>query len=323
MTVLVCGGAGYIGSHMVRLLREKGLPVRVFDDLSTGHREAIDGVELVLGRLQDPVALAAAFAPGDVTAVIHFAAKALVGESVVDPLLYFDNNVAGTLRLLESMQRHSVRQLVFSSTCAVYGIPRSDRLNEEHPKAPINPYGASKWICEQMIGDAARIGIRSVCLRYFNAAGAALDGSIGESHEPETHLIPNALKAALDPRRELIVHGTDYPTSDGTCIRDYVHVLDLAQAHHQALQFLDEHDGAHAFNLGTEQGLSVMQVIEAVGRMAGKTPRWQVGPRRDGDPPFLVADSSRARSLLGWTPIHSSVDTIVASALAWHSAQRY
>lgn len=323
MTILVCGGAGYIGSHMVRYLRDAGLPVRVFDDLSTGHREAVEGVDLIVGRLQDPAALAEAFAPGDVDAVIHFAAKALVGESVADPLLYFDNNVTGTLRLLEAMQRHAVRRLVFSSTCAVYGVPQAERLNEDLPKAPINPYGASKWICEQMIGDAARIGIRSVCLRYFNAAGAAVDGTIGESHEPETHLIPNALRAALVPARMLTVHGTDYPTADGTCIRDYVHVLDLARAHHLALEFLRTHEGAHAFNLGTEHGLSVMQVIEAVARIAGVAPRWQAGPRRDGDPPRLVADSSRARSLLGWIPQLSSVDRIVATALAWHTAQRY
>lgn len=323
MTVLVCGGAGYIGSHMVRFLRDAGMSVRVFDDLSTGHREAIEGVDLVVGRLQDPSALAAAFAPGDVDAVIHFAAKALVGESVADPLLYFDNNVNGTLRLLEAMQRHSVSRLVFSSTCAVYGNPQTERLNEEHPKAPINPYGASKWICEQMIGDAARIGIRSVCLRYFNAAGAALDGAIGESHEPETHLIPNALRAALDPARMLTVHGTDYPTSDGTCIRDYVHVLDLADAHHLALRFLGTHEGAHAFNLGTEHGLSVMRVIDAVGRIAGVVPRWRAGARRDGDPPCLVADSARARDILGWSPKLSSVDQIVGSALHWHRAQRY
>lgn len=323
MTILVCGGAGYIGSHMVRFLRHAGFPVRVFDDLSTGHPEAIEGVELIVGRLQDPEALEAAFAPGDIDAVIHFAAKALVGESVVDPLLYHDNNVTGTLRLLQAMQRHAIQRLVFSSTCAIYGVPQAQQLSEDHPKSPINPYGASKWICEQMIGDAARIGIRSVCLRYFNAAGAALDGAIGESHEPETHLIPNALRAALDSARMLTVHGTDYPTVDGTCIRDYVHVLDLAQAHHLALEFLRTCDGAHAFNLGTEHGLSVLQVIEAVGRIAGVAPRWTAGPRRDGDPACLIADSSRARSVLGWLPRYSSVDTIVSSALNWHSSARY
>ncbi len=323
MTVLVCGGAGYIGSHMVRVLREAGVAVRVFDDLSTGHREAIEGVELVVGRLQDRAALDVAFAPGDVEAVIHFAAKALVGESVADPLLYYDNNVIGTLRLLEAMQRHAVKRLVFSSTCAIYGVPETDRIAEDHPKRPINPYGASKWMCEQMIGDAARVGIRSVCLRYFNAAGAALDGSIGESHDPETHLIPNVLRSVFGLAPDLVVHGTDYPTPDGTCIRDYVHVLDLADAHARAIEFLRENDGAHAFNLGTGQGLSVLEVIAAVERVSSIPPRWRAGVRRPGDPPRLVADATRAHQILGWQPRHSGVDQIVASALAWHNQPRY
>jgi UDP-glucose 4-epimerase len=323
VTVLVCGGAGYIGSHMVRLLREADTKVRVFDDLSTGHREAIEGVELVIGRLQDRVALDAAFAPGDVEAVIHFAAKALVGESVADPLLYYDNNVIGTLSLLETMQRYGVQRLVFSSSCAIYGVPETDCIAEDHPKRPVNPYGASKWMCEQMIGDAARIGLRSVCLRYFNAAGAALDGSTGESHDPETHLIPNALRSVLGQAPELLVHGTDYPTPDGTCIRDYVHVLDLADAHARALDFLRDHDGAHAFNLGTGQGASVLEVIAAVARVAGCAPAWRAGPRRPGDPPRLVADATRARRALGWQPRHSAMDQIVASALAWHRQPRY
>lgn len=323
MTVLVCGGAGYIGSHMVRVLREAGTKVRVFDDLSTGHRESIEGVELIVGRLQDPAALDAAFAPGDVEAVIHFAAKALVGESVADPLLYYDNNVIGTLRLLEAMQRHGVQRLVFSSTCAIYGVPQTAQLDEDHRKAPINPYGASKWMCEQMIGDAARIGLRSVCLRYFNAAGATPDGSIGESHDPETHLIPNALRSVLGQAPELLVHGTDYPTPDGTCIRDYVHVLDLADAHSRALDFLRDNEGAHAFNLGTEQGASVLEVIAAVERVAGQTPAWRAGPRRPGDPPRLVADARRAHQTLGWQPRHSAMDQIVATALAWHRQPRY
>lgn len=325
MTVLVCGGAGYIGAHMVRHLLESGTDVVVFDDLSTGHREALDySVPLIEGTLLNASDLDRAFSAHRICAVMHFAAKALVAESVVNPYLYYENNVVGTLRLLQAMRRHDVDRIVFSSTCATYGLPIAERIDELHPQRPINPYGSSKLICEQMLSDAAAaFGLRSVSLRYFNAAGASLDGKLGESHEPETHLIPNAIRAALDKRGVLRIYGTDYPTPDGTCVRDYVHVLDLADAHARALTWMSSTPGAHAFNLGTEHGHSVLQVADAVRRVCGNDLRVELAERRPGDPPFLVAQSARARELLGWTPKHSEIDRIVASASHWHRAPRY
>lgn len=324
MTILVCGGAGYIGSFMVRALRESGHQVLVFDDLSTGHREAVECVNLIQGSLLSDTDLERAFGTTPITAVMHFAAKALVGESVAQPALYYENNVVGTLRLLQAMVRHGVQRLVFSSTCATYGVPRTARIAEEHPQEPINPYGSSKLMCERMIADAcAAHGLRAVSLRYFNAAGAAPDGSMGESHQPETHLIPNALRAAAGQGPRLQVLGNDYPTPDGTCVRDYVHVSDLADAHLRGLRHLDSHPGAHAFNLGSERGYSVLEVLAAAERAVGQPLTFETGPRRPGDPAVLVADSSRARRELGWSPRHSSLDEILADAWAWHRQARY
>ncbi len=324
MTILICGGAGYIGSHMVRYLRDAGRDVVVFDDLSTGHREAVAGVPLVEGTLLSASDLDRAFAAAPISAVMHFAAKALVGESVADPHAYYENNVVGTLRLLQAMNRHRVPRLVFSSTCATFGVPQTERISEQHPQAPINPYGASKLMCERMLVDAAAAyGLSSVALRYFNAAGAAGDGSIGESHEPETHLIPNVLRAAAGTGAPLRVLGQDYPTPDGTCIRDYVHVLDLADAHARALDWLSANPGAHAFNLGSEHGHSVLQVITAAREVSGREVPFEVAERRPGDPPMLVADSARARAELGWQPQYSSMLQIVGSAWRWHRNPRF
>lgn len=324
MTVLVCGGAGYIGSHLAALLRRRDIDILVFDDFSTGHRAAVRGLPQFEGRLQSSADLDRALTSAPIAAVVHFAAKALVAESVADPELYYDNNVVGTLRLLQAMRRHGVRKLVFSSTCATYGVPQQVPIDESHPQAPINPYGASKWMCERMIADAAAAhGLRAVSLRYFNAAGASPEAGIGESHEPETHLIPNALRAAAGRGPALKVHGKDYPTPDGTCIRDYVHVLDLAEAHLLALEYLESHAGAHAFNLGSERGHSVLQVLEAVGRVVGFDVPFEFADRRPGDPPVLVADSGRARRELGWVPRYTGIEEIVETAWRWHRNPHY
>ena len=324
MRILVCGGAGYIGSHMAKWLAAHGAEPVVLDNLSTGHREAVRFGPLVEADLLQPDTLDAAFARGPFDAVMHFCARSLVGESVRAPLDYYDNNVTGTLHLLQAMRRHGVDRIVFSSTAAVYGIPRAARIDETHPLAPINPYGAGKWMAERILADAAAAhGLRSVALRYFNAAGASPDGDIGESHAPETHLVPNALRAALGTGPALQVFGDDWPTADGTCVRDYVHVDDLAQAHWQALAYMDAHPGAHAFNLGNGHGFSVREVIAAVRDATGLAVPHAIAPRRDGDPPVLVAASDRARALLGWSPRYPELDRIIATACAWHAGPRY
>ena len=324
MHVLVCGGAGYIGSHMAKWLATRDIAVTVLDNLSTGHRQAVRWGALVEADLLLPETLEPVFAATRFDAVMHFCARSLVGESVAQPYDYYANNVTGTLNLLQAMRRHDVQRLVFSSTAAVFGQPVSQHIDEDHPTQPINPYGASKLMVERILGDAATAyGLRSVALRYFNAAGASPGGEIGESHEPETHLIPNVLRAALGTGPELKLFGDDYPTADGTCVRDYVHVDDLAQAHQRALQFLDAHEGAHAFNLGNGQGFSVREVIAAAQRITGREIACSVAPRRAGDPAVLVASSDKARRVLGWAPEHATLDTIIASAWHWHQAPAY
>jgi UDP-glucose 4-epimerase len=324
MKILVCGGAGYIGSHMARRLVDGGCQVSVLDNLSTGHRRAVRWCELLHADLLDPASLERAFASRRFDAVMHFCARSLVGESVAQPYDYYANNVAGTLHLLQAMRRHGVARLVFSSTAAVFGQPLAGRIDEDHPKTPINPYGASKLMVERILADAAdAYGLRSVALRYFNAAGASADGAIGESHYPETHLIPNVLRAALGTGPGLKVFGDDYPTRDGTCVRDYVHVDDLAQAHQLALEFMDANVGAHAFNLGNGHGFSVREVIAAAEEASGREIDYTVEPRRTGDPSVLVAASDRARHQLGWTPEHASLASILASAWRWHRAPAY
>ena len=322
--ILVCGGAGYIGSHMARWLALRGTRVTVLDNLSTGHREAVQWGELVEADVLDPSSLERAFSGRRFDAVMHFCARSLVGESMAEPYAYYANNVTGTLNLLDVMRRHGVTRLVFSSTAAVFGQPVADRIDEQHPRQPINPYGASKLMVERILADAASAyGLRSVALRYFNAAGASLDATIGESHQPETHLIPNVLRAALGTGPALKVFGDDYPTPDGTCVRDYVHVDDLAQAHERALAYLEANPGAHAFNLGNGQGFSVREVIAAASAVSGSPIAHAIEPRRPGDPSVLVASSAKARELLGWTPVHATLEPIIESALRWHRAPRF
>ena len=323
--ILVTGGAGYIGSHTVLALRERGREVVVLDDLSEGHRPALREVRLAEGSLLDDAFVEQVFCEHAIEAVLHFAARCYVGESVTNPGLYYRNNVLGTLHLLEAMARHRVTQFVFSSTCAVYGEPSQQPITEAAPQAPVNPYGETKLVCERMLRDFARAHrIDSVALRYFNAAGADPEGRLGEDHEPETHLIPLVIAAASGRRPEVTVFGNDYPTRDGTCIRDYVHVTDLAEAHIQALAAMESRGlrGANAFNLGNEHGTSVMEVIASVERVSGKKVPFQVGPRRAGDPAVLVGSSARAQAELGWRPRYGGIDAIVASAWRWHRDHR-
>jgi UDP-arabinose 4-epimerase len=322
-TVLVTGGAGYIGAHACKALARAGhLPV-VYDNVSRGHRAAVRWGPLVEGDLADLERLRTAIEQYRVSAVMHFAAFAYVGESVADPALYYRNNLGGSLSLLEAMRAGGIGRIVFSSTCATYGVPASVPINETAPQLPVSPYGETKLAIERALhwyGEA--YGIRSVSLRYFNAAGADPDGEIGESHEPETHLVPLVLLAALGKRPPIEIYGTDYATPDGTAIRDYIHVSDLVSAHSRALGYLlDGHD-SNAFNLGTGRGHSVREVIAAAEAVAGRAiPRREVG-RRPGDPPVLVADPTRAADLLGWRAEMSDLETIIRTALAWHQKQR-
>lgn len=317
--VLVTGGAGYIGSHACKALAAAGyLPV-TFDNLVYGHRWAVRWGPFVHGDVLDRAALDAAMRAWQPVAVMHFAAFAYVGESVDNPGRYYRNNVAGSLNLLEAMRDVRVPHLVFSSTCATYGVPRAVPIAEDHPQAPINPYGASKLMVERMLQDFdAAHGLRSVSLRYFNAAGADPEGETGESHDPETHLIPLVLDAAAGSRPHITVYGDDHPTQDGTCIRDYIHVSDLAQAHVLSLQALEAGAATTAYNLGNGRGFSVREVIDAARRVTGRDIPVVIGPRRAGDPPELVGDATRARSELGWVPQHADLDEIVRTAWAWH-----
>ncbi len=319
MAILVVGGAGYIGSHVARALRRSGYEVVLYDNLSTGFRRLAQGFELVVGDIADQARPRPVLARAD--AVMHFAAHAYVGESVTNPRKYFHNNVAASLTLLDSALDAGIRRFVFSSSCAVYGVPKNIPITEQTQRQPVNPYGVSKLFFENALEAYARAyGLRSVCLRYFNAAGADESGEIGELHDPETHLIPLALAASAANGPELQIHGCDYPTSDGTCIRDYIHVNDLADAHVRALHHLeaDKESGAEslAINLGTGRGHSVLEVIEAVESVTGRRVRRKLGPRRPGDPPALVADPAKAQSVLGWTARRNLTD-MVSSAWAW------
>ena len=317
--VLVVGGAGYIGSHMVKALLEGGYETTVFDNLSSGHRDAVPGGRLVEGDLDDTPALDALFAAGRFDAVMNFAGFIQVGESVQKPGLYYRNNVANTLNLLEAMVRNEVRHLVFSSTAAIFGEPVRIPIDEQHPTQPLNPYGRGKLMVEQMLGDFDRAHrLRSACLRYFNAAGTDPAGLIGERHEPETHLIPIALDVALGRRPHLSVYGDDYDTPDGTCIRDYIHVSDLCQAHLLALETLWRTDRSLAMNLGNGQGFSVREVVDAVRVVTGHAIPLQIGPRRAGDPARLIADSTAARDGLGWRPQYPGLHDIVRHAWQFH-----
>jgi UDP-glucose-4-epimerase GalE len=324
MTVLVTGGAGYIGSHAVKLLVQRGYRTVVYDNLIYGHREALLGGDFVEGDLHDTARLVQVLKEHQITDVMHFAAFAYVGESVQDPLKYYANNVAGTLSLLQAMRTAGVQHLIFSSTCAVYGIPQHPILTEEHPLCPINPYGESKLFVERMLqASATAYGLRWISLRYFNAAGADPEGELGESHDPETHLIPLVLSVASGRRADVAIFGTDYDTADGTCIRDYIHVNDLADAHILALQALDTDKAQTAYNLGNGTCYSVRQVIETVAHVTGHSITTRVAPRRPGDPPRLVAAADKIRSALGWQPRYADLPTIITTAWRWECQRRY
>jgi UDP-glucose 4-epimerase len=317
MNILVVGGAGYIGSHMVKRLCGSHA-VTTLDDFSTGFREAVTGGELVAGSLADTALLRRVFAAGRFDAVMHFASFIQVGESVAQPAKYYANNLVNTLNLLNAMVEHGVSRFVFSSTAAIFGEPRQVPIDESHPVAPINPYGATKAMVEQALRDYDKAySLKSVCLRYFNACGADPEGELGERHEPETHLIPLALQAVSGRRGPLTVFGRDYDTPDGTCIRDYVHVADLCEAHVKALEWLSAGGASAAFNLGNGAGFSVAEVVAAVGRVTGAPVPVVEGARRAGDPARLVADSRLARERLGWAPRYADLDTIIAHAWQW------
>jgi UDP-glucose 4-epimerase len=318
MRILVTGGAGYVGSHCLRHLLAAGHQAVVYDNLSHGHRAAVPRGLLIEGDLGDQARLTQVLRDHRIEAVMHFAALALVGQSVERPDLYYDNNVVGSYHLLEAMRTAGVARIVFSSTTATYGTPTTIPIAETTPQQPINPYGFSKLVVERMLDDyAAAFGIGFAALRYFNAAGAAADGSIGEDHTPESHLIPIILQVALGQRLRIEVFGEDYPTPDGTCVRDYVHVEDLATAHLAALARLEPGRGLKV-NLGTGRGYSVREVLEACRRVTGHPIPAVVGRRRPGDPPKLVADARLARTLLDWTPRYTAIEPIVETAWRWH-----
>lgn len=319
--ILVTGGAGYIGSHCCKALAKAGATPVVFDNLSRGHADAVQWGPLIKGDLRDRDLLLGALKEQRIDAVVHFAALAYVGESVDHPQMYYDNNLGGMIALLDAMQRADVRTIVFSSSCATYGVPQHLPIAETTPQAPINPYGRTKLICEWMLEDAAKAtGLRYAALRYFNAAGADPYGELAERHDPETHLVPLALMAALGTAGPLGVFGADYPTPDGTCIRDYIHVDDLARAHVLALEALYDDTRSLKLNLGTGKGTSVRQVIDSVERVTGKRVPLFEAPRRPGDPPELVASPGRAEEVLGFKTRWNDIDEIVGHAAPWFAA---
>lgn len=320
--ILVCGGAGYIGSHMVKLLAEKSCDITVFDNFSFGHPDAVLAGRLIEGDLADSQLLDRVFLEGCFDVVMHFASSIIVGESVGDPSKYYRNNVANTQNLLDMMIKHGVKKIIFSSTAAIFGEPEYTPINEAHPKLPMNPYGRSKWMVEQMLEDYdSAYALKSVCLRYFNAAGADPEGELGERHSPETHLIPLVLQVASGRRNSITVFGRDYETEDGTCIRDYIHVSDLCQAHWLAIKELEEKRVSKRYNLGNGSGFSVQEVIDACQKVTGVDISVVDGGRRAGDPAILVADASLAKSELGWSPQYGDLETIISHAWVWESRQ--
>lgn len=322
--ILVTGGGGYIGSHACKALAADGFEPVVFDNLSNGHREAVQWGDFVSGDTRDAAALEACMRQFRVEAVIHFAGLIEVSRSVQEPSLFWDVNLNGTAAVLAAMRATGLRRIVFSSTAAVYGQAGRDLLDETAPTAPINPYGDSKLAAERLIAAHARAhGIEGVALRYFNASGADVEGELGEAHHPESHLIPLAIEAALGHGPPLAVFGLDFPTPDGACVRDFIHVTDLAHAHVAALSAPLHESGFTALNLGLGRGLSVLEVIDAVARVSGRSVPWQASDRRPGDPPILVADPARARRRLGWRPVFDDIDMIVSSALAWRLNPRF
>ena len=322
--ILVTGGAGYIGSHYVLYERARGNDVVVLDNLVFGHEEAVLDAPLIRGNLDDRALLDRLFKEYSIDAVVHFAAFAFVGESVTRPDKYYRNNVVATLGLLDAMREHGVRNFVFSSSCATYGNPQYVPMDERHPQNPINPYGESKFMCERIMQAYDRAyDLRFTSLRYFNAAGADPEGRIGESHDPETHLIPLILQAIQGKRDAITVFGTDYDTPDGTCIRDYIHILDLAQAHSLAIDRLRGGAPSGFFNLGTETGFSVREVISLCEKVSGRPAPVLEGPRREGDPPRLVASAGKARTELGWKPKYLDLEETITTAWNWEQRRRY
>lgn len=318
--ILVTGGAGYIGSHTVRELRSRGYDVVVYDNLTTGHIEAVGDAIFVKGDLFDVELLKDTFKKYGVDSVIHFAAYSLVGESMTNPLKYYHNNVAGTLALLEAMVACDVKYLVFSSSAATYGDTGEDIISETSPQKPTSVYGMTKLMMEQLMADFDKAyGLKYVALRYFNAAGAHESGDIGEDHNPESHLIPIIMQVLNGKREKLGIFGDDYPTPDGTCIRDYIHITDLADAHIKALESLKSGASSNAYNLGNGNGFSVKEVVETVEKVVGKPVKREIVPRRAGDPAILVASSDKIKKELGWKPEYDSLEKIVASAWKWHS----
>ncbi|MCG6137564.1 MAG: UDP-glucose 4-epimerase GalE [Nostoc sp. LLA-1] len=321
-TILVTGGAGYIGSHAVLALKNAGYEVIVLDNLSNGHREIVEEVlqvKLIVGDMSDRPLLDKIFSTHNITAVMHFAAYIAVGESVTDPAKYYRNNVVGTLTLLEAMLAASIHKFIFSSTCALYGVPEFIPLTEDHPQNPISPYATSKWMVERILDDFdTAYNLKSVSFRYFNAAGADPTALLGEDHIPETHLIPLVLLAALGKSKSIFIFGTDYPTPDGTCIRDYIHVNDLAQAHILGLKYLLKGGESEVFNLGNSNGFSVREVIETAKEVTGKDIEIVERDRRPGDPPILVGSSDKACTKLGWNPQYPNLKEIINHAWQWH-----
>ena len=316
--VLVTGGAGYIGAHACQALHQAGLTPVVYDDLSSGHRDFVKWGEFVEGSIADAAKLTETFKRFKPQAVLHFAASALVAESVSNPLKYYQNNVAGTVNLLQTLVEQECRNIVFSSTCAIYGNPTRIPITENESPKPIQAYGKSKWMVEKILNDAySAYGINSVSLRYFNASGSDPEGQIGESHDPETHLIPTVLKIAKGHNGSVQIFGEDYETPDGTCVRDYVHVCDLADAHLKALQYLETKPGAHALNLGTGTGHSVKQILTAAEKVIGRKIPSVSAPRRPGDPPVLVADPALAKRVLGWEPKFPKIEDQIKHAWNW------
>lgn len=324
MAILVCGGAGYIGSHINKQLNREGYETIVFDNLIYGHREAVKWGTFVQGDLANENEIEEVFSTYKIDAVFHLAAYAYVGESVVEPEKYYCNNVVNTLNLLRVMRKNDCRRLIFSSTCATYGEPEKVPITEDMPQNPINPYGMTKLTVERILKDYRKAyGMQFVVLRYFNAAGADPDGEIGESHNPETHIIPLVLDAASGIREDIKVYGTDYDTPDGSCIRDYIHVTDLADVHMKALHYLEEGNPGDFFNLGNTIGTSVLEVVESVKRVTGREFKVTLSERRQGDPAKLVGSSDKARKVLGWKPRYGDIDRIIGHAWKWHENAEY